>query len=253
MAVAFSFSKQALAQATYLAPPLPGAAISLTVDASSTHVGVGLCQWWQGSVVWESLGFFSMKLGPAQTKYSAFDQEHLACASGIYHFQYMLEGWRFTIFTDNKPLTPSAGLLTLWMSRQSRHLSYMAEYTSYIRYISGLNNIVTDTLSRPPITVAAAFLCSCAFTSAGLGPSSVKEACGLLALKAGVSSSACSAASAVLPSPATSLIGAEWKSEHISGSVSVSLISAVTTAVEAFVDLQSLAADQMSCSATAPL
>jgi hypothetical protein len=67
------------------------------------------------------------------------------------------------------------------------------------------------------------------------------------ALKASISSTAQSAASVVLPSPAMHLIGAEWKSEHISDSVSVYLISAVTTAVEAFVDPQSLAPYLMSC------
>ncbi len=72
---AFQASKKALTDATYLAHPLPGASLSLAVDASATHVGAGLHQRRQGSVVWEPLGFFSKKLEPAQTRYSAFDRE----------------------------------------------------------------------------------------------------------------------------------------------------------------------------------
>ena len=37
-----------------------------------------------------------------------------------------------------------------WTARQSRHLSYLAEFTSDIRHISGVDNVVADTLSRPP-------------------------------------------------------------------------------------------------------
>ncbi len=44
MEAAFSASKMALASATYLAHPLPGAVLSLNVDASATHIGAGLHQ-----------------------------------------------------------------------------------------------------------------------------------------------------------------------------------------------------------------
>ncbi len=101
----FTASKKALASATYLAHPLSGAVLSLSVDASATHIRAGLHQRRPGSIHWEPLGFFSKKLEPAHTKYSAFDRELLACSLGIRHFRHMLEGRRFTIFTDHKPLT----------------------------------------------------------------------------------------------------------------------------------------------------
>jgi hypothetical protein len=56
---AFQASKKALTGATYLAHPLPRAALSLAFDASATHVGARLHQRRQGSAVWEPLGFFS--------------------------------------------------------------------------------------------------------------------------------------------------------------------------------------------------
>jgi hypothetical protein len=46
---AFQASKKALTDATYLAHPLPGASLSLAVDASATHVGAGLHQRRQGA------------------------------------------------------------------------------------------------------------------------------------------------------------------------------------------------------------
>jgi hypothetical protein len=116
MEAAFTAYKMVLASATYLAHPLTGAVLKLSADASATHTGFGLHQRRPGSINWEPLGFFSKKLEPSQTRYSAFDRELLACSSRIHHFQHMLEGRRFTILPTSSPSpTPSAG------SRTHRH------------------------------------------------------------------------------------------------------------------------------------
>jgi hypothetical protein len=78
---------------------------SLMVDASNEHVGAALQQRTSPSAPWQPLGFFSKKLEPAQTRYSAFDRELWACFAGIRHFRHMLKGRRFAILTDHKPLT----------------------------------------------------------------------------------------------------------------------------------------------------
>jgi hypothetical protein len=247
MATAFSSSKQVLAKATYLAHPLPGAAISLTVDASSTHVGAGLHQRRPGSVVWEPLGFFSKKLDPAQTRYSAFDRELLACASGIRHFRYMLEGRKFTIFTDHKPLTFAISRVSdPWTARQSRQLSYVAEYTSDIRHIAGVNNVVADTLSRPPVLAAVLHVDPPALLRPASVPARVKVPSGSLAgaLQAGPTS----------PSPLSQPV--QWSPssvQDVSDFASMQLISAVTAASGALVDFEALAVAQQSCPATAAL
>jgi transposase InsO family protein len=68
----------------------------------------------------------------------------------------MLEGRRFTIFTDHKPLTYALSRTSdPWSARQARQLSYLAEYTDDIHHIAGEENIVADTLSRPPPSAAA--------------------------------------------------------------------------------------------------
>jgi RNase H-like domain found in reverse transcriptase/Reverse transcriptase (RNA-dependent DNA polymerase)/Integrase zinc binding domain/Integrase core domain len=156
MAAAFQASKEALMAATELAHPQPGAEISLAVDASGTHVGAVLQQHVSGGGV-RPLGFYSAKLEAAQQKYSAFDRELLACYLAVRHFRWMLEGRKFCIFSDHKPLTFALHRTSdAWSARQQRHLSYVAEYTSDIRHVPGKNNNVADALSRPAAAVAPA-------------------------------------------------------------------------------------------------
>jgi transposase InsO family protein len=156
MDAAFAGAKQSLLTATHLAHRTVGAELSVVVDASATHIGACLQQRLPGRKVWQPLGFFSKKLEAAQQKYSAFDRELFACYAGIHHFRYMLDGRRFAIFTDHKPLTYAlARVSEPWTARQSRQLFYVAEFTSDIRHIAGAANVVADTLSRPPGHAAA--------------------------------------------------------------------------------------------------
>ena len=68
---AFVLAKNLLAAVPVLTHPEPGAPISLTVDASDSHVGTVLQQKLQDS--WSTLAFFSKKLSSAESKYFAFD------------------------------------------------------------------------------------------------------------------------------------------------------------------------------------
>jgi len=159
MSIAFAAAKQALLSATHLTHPTTGAALSLVVDASATHVGACLQQQLVGKKDWQPVGFFSKKLDPAQEKYSAFDRELFACYAGIRHFRHMLEGRRFAVYRDHKPLTYALSRVSdPWTARQSRQLSYVAEYTSDIHHIASAAKVVADTLSRPPGHAAPALV-----------------------------------------------------------------------------------------------
>ena len=154
MKVAFSSSKEALCNVATLAHPDPAAGVFLAVDASDTHVGAVLQQQARGGGP-QPLGFFLKKLDPAQQKYSAFDRELLACYLGVRHFRHQLEGRSFYIETDHKPLTGALHRVSEpWSARQTRQLSYLAEFTSDLRHVPGVQNVVADTLSRPPATPA---------------------------------------------------------------------------------------------------
>jgi hypothetical protein len=69
----------------------------------------------------------------------------------------MLEGRPFTIYTDHKPLTFALGKVSEpSTAMQSRQLSYVAVFMTDIRHIPGSENIVADTLSRPPLATLPA-------------------------------------------------------------------------------------------------
>ena len=74
--------------------------------------------------------------------------------SAIKHFAYFLEGRKFHIYTDHKPLTFAlASSSERWTPRQQRHLSFIAEYTADLRHVHGRDNAVADALSRVDISI----------------------------------------------------------------------------------------------------
>jgi cleavage and polyadenylation specificity factor subunit 1 len=149
MEAAFAAAKTALCRVTSLAHPDPSAAISLACDASDSHVGAVLQQW--SPKGWQPLSFYSKKLDVTQRKYSTFDRELLAVYLAVRHFRFLLEGRQFHVETDHKPLTFALHRMSEpWSARQQRQLSYLAEFTSDIRHVPGSQNLVADTLSRPP-------------------------------------------------------------------------------------------------------
>jgi hypothetical protein len=152
-AAAFGSAKAALAAAVPLAHPAPNAVLSLATDASDTTVG-GVLQQLNGRT-WQPLAFYSKKLSGAGTRYSTFDRELLDAFSAVRHFRFLLEGRQFHLLTDHKPLVTSLFRSTpLWLARQQRQLSFIAEFTSDIRHTPGQENMVADALSRPPPTTA---------------------------------------------------------------------------------------------------
>ncbi|KAJ8362237.1 hypothetical protein AAFF_G00388490 [Aldrovandia affinis] len=147
MSGSFSATKEALANATMLAHPVPDAPIALTSDASDRGVGAVLEQQIDG--VWQPLAFFSRQLRASEQKYSTFDRELLALYLAVRHFRFLLEARPFTAFVDHKPLTfVMAKLSEPWSARQQRHLSYVSEFTTDIQHVAGKQNTVADCLSR---------------------------------------------------------------------------------------------------------
>ena len=144
--LAFQKAKDALSNATLLHHPRSNAPTSLTVDASNTAIGGQIEQLHSGS--WVPIAFFSRKLSVSEKKYSAFDRELLAAYNAIKHFRYLLEGRPFTLYTDHKPLTSAIASNADRSPRQTRQLSYIAEFTTDIQHIKGKFNVVADAMSR---------------------------------------------------------------------------------------------------------
>jgi hypothetical protein len=144
---AFTKAKATLVAAVPLSHPAPGAVLSLVEDASDTHVG-GVLQQLQGCS-WQPLAFFSKKLSPTQVRYSTFDRELLAVFSAVRHFRFLLEGCRFRLLTDHKPLVAAMSRVSPPRSaRQQRQMAYLAEFTADFRHTPGETNVVADALSR---------------------------------------------------------------------------------------------------------
>ncbi len=145
--LAFQSSKECLANATMLFHPQHDAPTSIATDASDFAVGAVLLQLIDGA--WSPIAFFSKKLQPAETRYSTLNGELLAIYLAIRYFMHFVEGREFFVLTDHKPLTYSLQAHHNCRSpRQSRHLDFIAQFTTDIRYIRGVANIPADTLSR---------------------------------------------------------------------------------------------------------
>lgn len=145
---AYEKCKEGIKNAVLTAHPSRNAELAIMTDASATCVGAVLQQ--RVRHTWQPLGFFSQKLSDAQRKYSTFDRELLGIYMAVRHFQRLIEGREFTIFTDHRPLTyafskkPSVNDTP----RRVRQLDYISQYCTNIQHISGRDNIVADTLSR---------------------------------------------------------------------------------------------------------
>ncbi|GFT99444.1 transposon Tf2-9 polyprotein [Trichonephila clavipes] len=150
--LSFKASKEAIAKATLLKHPIPGAQLSLWVDASNVAVGGSLMQ--LSNDQWEPLAFYSSKLNKSQKNWSTYDRELFSIYSSVKKFKHMLEGRTFVIYTDQKPLTYAFRQHSEKCSpRQLRHLDFISQFSTDIRYTKGSDNTVSDALSRIEIAV----------------------------------------------------------------------------------------------------
>jgi hypothetical protein len=123
-----------------------------------------------------AIGFYSRKLTAAETRYSTFDRELVACVAAIRHFRFLLEGREFFIWTDHKPLTFALHRVSdAWSARVQRNLAYIAEFTSDLRHVPGQSNVVADSLSRPPAEAAQPPAVGAVVPPASTGPLSWED------------------------------------------------------------------------------
>ena len=130
-----------------LAHPSPNAATTLATDASATAVGAVLQQEIDGQIV--PIAFFSKGLDAAQQKYSTYDRELIAIFLAIRHFSYFLEGRKFAVLTDHRPLTSALTTNSQTLSpRVTRQLAFISQFDCRINHVRGEENTVADALSR---------------------------------------------------------------------------------------------------------
>ena len=87
--------------------------------------------------------------GSVTQSYSAYNRELTAIYEAVCHFRYFLEGQVFTIVTNHKPLTYMLSQkVEKICQRQQRQIAFISQFTTNIKFQSGADNIVADSLSR---------------------------------------------------------------------------------------------------------
>ena len=147
---AFLSLKQVLSERVLLAHPNFDEPFLLSVDASNNGLGAVLSQVQEGSPTARPIAFASKSLTYAQSRYPAHRLEFFAMKWAICdRFHHWLRSQRFTVWTDNNPLTYILTKAKLDACEQ-RWVAKLAPYQFDIKYIPGPKNVVADALSREP-------------------------------------------------------------------------------------------------------
>ena len=146
----FDKLKEMLTSPPILAYPDFDQPFELHTDASIQGLGAVLYQKQDGQK--KVISFASRSLSKSEKNYSAFKLEFLALKWAVTEkFSDFLLGNKFTVYTDNNPLTHILSSAKLEATGQ-RWIAALSNYNFDIVYRPGVKNIDADTLSRYPAT-----------------------------------------------------------------------------------------------------
>ncbi|KAI4871772.1 hypothetical protein NFI96_001511 [Prochilodus magdalenae] len=147
---AFEGLKKALIDSVVLAHPNFEKPFLLSTDASLDGLGAVLSQVPDGEDRARPIAFASKSLSRSQANYPAHRLEFLALKWSVCDkFSHWLKGHKFTVWTDNNPLTYIMTKPKLDACEQ-RWISKLAPYSFEIKHVPGTQNTVADALSRDP-------------------------------------------------------------------------------------------------------
>lgn len=118
----------------------------LWTDASNYALGAVLLQ---GEKYYNPIEYASRLLIPAERNYSTTEREALAVVWAVQKFRGYIEGAEITILTDHQPLKWLFSLKSP-TGRLARWSLLLQTYNIKFEYTPGKQNVVADTLSRPP-------------------------------------------------------------------------------------------------------
>ena len=99
------------------------------------------------------MAFFSCKLSHTERNYATTDRELLALLLAVKRFRPYVHGRSVRVLTDHQPLVDMA-LQPGHPPRRLRWLEHLSAYDLRIEHVPGKENMVADTLSRPPVDTA---------------------------------------------------------------------------------------------------
>ncbi|CAC5368187.1 unnamed protein product [Mytilus coruscus] len=132
----------------------PNVNVELAVDASPYGLGCVISHKYENGEE-RPIAYASRTLTSAERNYSQIEREALAIIFGVTRFHQYLYGRKFTLITDNKPLSlllgPKTGIPMLAASRIQRWAIQLSGYQYDVKCKSSSENANADGLSRLPL------------------------------------------------------------------------------------------------------
>ncbi|UYV73840.1 hypothetical protein LAZ67_11001074, partial [Cordylochernes scorpioides] len=126
--------------------------VTLTTDASPVGIAAVLSD--GINKVEHPIAFASRSLTDAEQNYSQLDREALAIVFGVDNFFDYLFGHKFTLITDNQPLTrifhPKSKFPKMTSARLLRYTSFLAGLDYVVSFKKGTGNQIADCLPQAP-------------------------------------------------------------------------------------------------------
>ncbi|XP_062713761.1 uncharacterized protein K02A2.6-like [Aedes albopictus] len=149
----FLYVKKEMQSDRFLVHYDPSLPVVLATDASPYGIGAVLSHQYPDGTE-RPLQYASQTLTRTQQKYSQIDKEAYSIIFGVRKFHQYLYGRRFTLVTDNKPISQifseSKGLPTMSAMRMQHYAAFLQAFDYRIRHRRSSDHFNADAMSRLP-------------------------------------------------------------------------------------------------------
>lgn len=153
---AFAEVKRLIQSNLVLAHYDPKEKLVLATDASPYGAGAVLSHIYKDGTE-RPIQFASQTLSPTQQRYSQIDREAYAIIYGVRKFYQYVYGRKFTLVTDNKPISqifaPTKGLPLMSATRMQHYAIFLGSFDYDIQVKKSKENANADAMSRLPNTM----------------------------------------------------------------------------------------------------